>query len=395
VAVSLAIGVSGAAGLSLLSSTMNDWHSTAFVIAGLYLALRGKHLAWAGVLMGFAAGLKLAYAPFGVALVAAMLVHGTARERWRRAARVAVFVGLGWLATGGAWSAFLWVQYGDPLFPYFNSIFRSAEWLPQSYRDTRFGARSAMQWLAFPLYFSRGDFRLVSEVSFRDYRMAMLWVLGVTALLWLLLAGKRRERLPREWRLLAVFTVVAYVAWLVVFSYYRYALPFEVLCGLFVCGAVLWAFRARPPLASPAMVVLGVLLVVSTHKMGWERVAFGERFFEVGVPATEPGALVVLSGNHPMAYTIPFYNRDARFVSMQNNLITLGQESLMARRAEAVVRTHDGPLYLLEREGGWPESPLLLRHFALERERCEPIRSNLEAGYALQHCKLRRVSPRG
>jgi hypothetical protein len=388
IAAAVAIGVTGAAGISVLGSTMNEWHSTAFVMAALYLALLGRHLGWAGFLMGCAAGLKLAYGPFGVGLAAAMLAYGTPRERLRRAAYVGAFVFLGWLATGGAWSAFLWIRYGDPVFPFFNGIFRSDQWLPQSFRAPRFGPGTLLQWLAFPLYFSR-ESALVGEVEFRDYRLALVWVLGVVALAWLLLGGKRREALPLPWKVVVVFALVSYVAWLAVFAYYRYAVPLEMLSGLFIAGGVQFAFRGRAAAGIVALAVLAALLVGSTRKMGWERVAFGEKYFDVTVPAVDEGALVVMSGNRPMAYALPFFRADARFVSPSNNFLTLGQESLLARRAEEAIRSHRAALYLLERAAESRESLSLLRHFGLVRGPCQAIRSNVDYD-ALQLCKLRR-----
>lgn len=389
VAIAVAIGVTGAAGIAVAGSTMNEWHSTALVMAGLYLALRGNHLGWAGILMGCAAGLKLVYGPFAVGLVAAMLAYGTTRERIARAWRVGLFVLLGWFATGGVWAAFLFLTYGDPVFPYFNGIFRSGEWLPVSFPGLRFGPKGVLQWIAFPLYFSRGGHDLVGEIGFRDYRMATLWVLGVLALAVLLVHGRLRHRIAVPWKVLIVFTVASYAAWLDLFSYYRYAVPFEMLSGVFVCGALAFAFRRHPAAGLALTIVLAALLVGTTRRMGWERIAFGPRYFDVTVPRVAEGALVVMSGNYPMAYTLPFFREDARFVSPANNFLRLGQESGMARRADAAIRGHRGALYLLEHAEDSPESQSVLRHFGLGRGACTPIRSNIVYD-ALRVCELRR-----
>jgi hypothetical protein len=319
-----------------------------------------------------------------------MISYGTPRERVRRGACVGSFLFLGWLATGGAWSAFLWIRYGDPVFPYLNGIFRSDQWLPMSFRDTRFGPRTLLQWLAFPLYFSWAGHALVGEVEFRDYRFATLWVLGVAALAWLIVRGRPRPgAIPVPWKIAVVFALVSYVAWLAVFGYYRYAVPLEMLSGPFICGAVAFAFRKRAAAGMTALLILAALLVGTTRKMGWERVAFGAKYFEVTVPPVDEGALVVLSGNHPMAFTAPFFPAGTRFVSIQNNFIFLGQESGLARRAESMIRSHRGALYLLDRVGGWPESVKVLEYFGFARGACEPVQANLSYNQDLQLCKLR------
>jgi hypothetical protein len=391
IASAVAIGVTGAAAISLLSSTMNDWNSTVFVIASLYVALRGESPGWAGFLMGCAAGLKLAYAPYAVGLVVALMTYGTPRERLRRALRAGAFAFLGWLTLGGAWSAFLWSEYGNPFFPYFNGIFRSEQWLPQSYDDTRLGPRNLLQWLAFPLYFSRGAFYLVADASFRDYRLAATWVIGLVALVWVCVERKRAAALPAAWRVIIVMTLVSYLAWLLLMRHYRYALPLEMLSGLLIAGAVHFAFRERPTSGMVLLVLLAALLVVSTRKMPLGRVEFGTRFVDVTLPAVEAGALIVMPGNHAMSYTAPFFPADARLVSLENNYLRIGQQSGLARRAESMIQSHQGPLYLLEAVGAWPESATVLRYFGLARGACEPLRSNITYDDDDLHlCKLLR-----
>jgi hypothetical protein len=61
----------------------------------------------------------------------------------------------------------------------------------------------------------------------------------------------------------------------------------------------------------------------------------------------------------------------------------------MARRAEAAIRAHRGPLYLLEPATTVPEGAAILGYFALARGACAAIRSNIDYD-ALRICSLRR-----
>jgi hypothetical protein len=385
IAAAVAVGVTGAAGVAVIGSTMNEWPSTAFVMASLYLALRGR-LGWAGFLMGCATGFKLTYAVYALGLVAGLATWGPWRERAQRAARAAAFMALGFLATHGPWSAFLWHTYGNPVFPYFNAVFRSESWLPTGLHDDRFGPRTLLQAIAFPLYFARDSHGLVSSVGFRDYRLATLWVLGVACLV---RALARRESPPAAWRLVAAFALVSYLAWLKLFAIYRYLIPLEMLSGPLVVAGVLYLVRA-PRAALAVTVVLTALLIGTTRKMGWERTGFGERYFEVSVPAVEEGALVVLAPHHPMAYAAPFFPGRVRFVSPWNNFLVPGQATGLARAAASAIEGQDGPLYLLDMAQESPETRRLLEHFRLARDACRPVRSNIDAD-ALRLCRLRRV----
>lgn len=385
IVAAVAIGVTGAAGVAVIGSTMNEWPSTALVIASVYLALRGR-IAWAGFLVGCAAGLKLTYAVFAVGLVAGLVTYGPWRERTRRAARVAAFIALGLLVTHGPWSAFLWHVHGNPVFPYFNGVFRSPDELPVGLHDDRFGPRTLLQALAFPLYFARGHNDLVSSVGFRDYRLATLWVVGLLCLARALL---RREWPGPPWRLVIVFFLAAYLAWMALFGIYRYVIALEMLSGVLIVAGVLYLARS-PRLAYAVMIMLTALLVGTTRKMGWERIAFGERYFEVAVPAVEDGALVVLAPHHPMAYAAAFFPGRVRFVAPWNNLLVPGQASGLAHAAAGAIARHEGPVYLLDAAVETPETRVLLEGFRLARDSCRPVRSNIDAD-ALRLCRLRRV----
>jgi hypothetical protein len=227
-------------------------------------------------------------------------------------------------------------------------------------------------------------------VAFRDYRLAAMWVLGILTLArFLVRGGHRPDALAVPWKIVIVFALVSYIAWLVVFGYYRYAVPLEMLSGLFVCGAVAFAFSTRVAAGMAVLLVLAALLVGTTRKMGWERVAFGAWYFDVRAPRLDDGALVLMAGGAPMAYAAPFFRADARFVSPSNNLLRIGQESRLAHRAEESIRGHRGPLYSLDPAVESPESQSVLRHFGLLRGPCEPIRSNIDYD-ALRVCKLLR-----
>src|SRR5262249_56914054 len=111
-----------------------------------------------------------------------------------------------------------------------------------------------------------------------------------------------------------VFALASYIAWELLFSIYRYLVPLELVSGLLIAFCVL---RLVPDLRAAVAVVLllSLLLVGTTRRMGWERVPFQDRYFEVTAPPLPPAALVILTSKQPMAYAIPFLPADARFVA--------------------------------------------------------------------------------
>jgi hypothetical protein len=282
----------------------------------------------------------------------------------------------------------LWREIGNTFFPYFNSVLQSPWWEPVDLFDRDFGPRNGRQWIFFPVLYSR-DFRLASVTSFRDYRLAVLFVLALAA--W----GVSRWRNLREnpnapspppdpvneaWRVLAVFALVSYLAWLKVFGIFRYLVVLEVLSGALIVACVTYiAQRGRARIAIVA--ALALLLVTTTRiGWGWGRAEFGATYFDVRAPAIAPNALVIMGYSHPMAYAAPFFRSDARFVSPANNLINLGERNGLARRAEELIRGHAGPMYLLQNKLVNDHDRKTLRYFGLASDEaaCTPVHSSWE-----------------
>src|SRR4029079_9049456 len=91
----VAIGVTAPMSVSLIGTTMNDWYVAAFVIAALWLVVRGRPsmrtLAAAGALVGLGAGLKLTGAVFACGFVAAAATLG---DDWRTRGKHVLVAGI-------------------------------------------------------------------------------------------------------------------------------------------------------------------------------------------------------------------------------------------------------------------------------------------------------------
>src|SRR5262249_22000682 len=138
--------------------------------------------------------------------------------------------------------------------------------------------------------------------------------------------------------------------------------------------------------------LLSLLLVGTTRRMGWERVPFQDRYFEVTAPALPPAALVILTSKQPMAYAIPFLPADARFVAPANEFLRPGQQNGLAPPAADSIASHAGPLYAMShRDESDAAAGALLQGFGLRRDpaSCAPVRSNLDAD-AIRLCRLSR-----
>lgn len=403
------IGFSGSGGMVAWGTTFNEWPSIALVMPALWLTVRAaidgeeRHrysIPIAGFLVGCAVALKLTYGVYALGYLVACMAWGTLRERGQRALVAGAFMGLGFAIAFGWWAWILWREFSNPFFPYFNAIFKSPWWEPISWYDAAWGPRNWRQWIFFPLYFAR-EYYLVAEVSFRDWRFATLFVLALMC--WIAARWRNLRENPNAaapvprptaaaWRLLVLFALVSYLAWLKVFGIYRYLTALEAISGVLIVGCVHYlAPHGRVRIA--VVLALTVLLVGTTRGGGWGRVPFGETYFDVSPPDIPPGSLVIIGYVNPLAYAAPYFRPGTRFVSPANNLIQLDQQNKLARRAQDLIRGHEGPLYLLQYDQVVPQDNVTLRHFGLtlDRPACLPVPSTHDDNQ-LRLCPLKRES---
>lgn len=406
IAGAAAIGVTGANGLGAIGTTMNEWPVAALGILSTWLIVRDlnsrnvrfRTLLLAGFLMGCASGLKLPAATFAIGTGVALL----ARRDYVAATRDAFVFGLavlaGVAATLGPWMAFLNEHYQSPLFPYFNNLFKSPLLAAESFRDTRFGPQSALQWLTFPFDLLEPPVGYVAELRYRDARFPLLTAFALVGVVDHLSRRPRRHgsaaarsEPDRSHRFLAIYIAVSFVLWALLHGIYRYLLPLELLTGIAI---MLLLFRIVPVRAiAPCALLTVVLVVATTYVPTWGRVGFGSRFLEVSVPMMERDALVVLTVDEPMAYVLTEFPADARHVGIENNLVHATVPSGMREIAAAIIARHSGPIYELTVLGHATEP--VLEAYGLRRmpDGCTEVLSNLLQVTRLWLCRVQRVGP--
>ncbi len=244
------IGVTGAAGLPTLGTAMSEMAPAACILGAVLLLARAdgteppEQVCFAaGLLGGIAVGLKLTSAPYALGLMVVLPISGAPGRRVRRLLRFAAggLVGAG--LTGGFWWWSLWQRFGNPVFPYFNDLFRSPWGAPARMADLRFMPRSLVEALFYPLFWAFTPQTLVTELPTRDPRIALGWV----AALAIAVRAARQRGPDRRAAVLPAFWALSYVAWEVCFSILRYLATLELFSGVLIVIAL------RPLLARLAV----------------------------------------------------------------------------------------------------------------------------------------------
>ncbi len=249
-AISMLMAATSPVFLGVIGGTFLDPTTNVFFFAGLLLLFayfrEGQTATtpvfWAGVLFGVAAGLKLTNVIFGVsAALALLIVIGLNRAGVAAFVRVTIGAICGGLISSGFWFWRLFNEFGNPVFPLFNHLFKSPDFPVTVLAHRRFIADGFLEAVSQP--FRMADFHswIYVEHNAPDLRFA---VIAVLLLLFVLIVIRRTtaatpvqtsgavgtELSGASRFLLAVF-FLSYVFWQSTSGNGRYALPVLLLAG--------------------------------------------------------------------------------------------------------------------------------------------------------------------
>jgi len=208
----------------------------------------------AGLLLGAVSALKLTNSVHAVAACMMLcFVPGRYRDRVRYAAAFATAVAVSFAVVMFPWSLHLERHFGSPVFPLFNSLFRSPQFPTASIRDHRFVPDSLTGALLRPFAIAAPVTLTDDEFAAPDLRYALVLTLAAWVLLrwiWQKYIRRGRSAVGQEagsagrafWALACAF-LLDWVLWLQAVGIGRYFIPMACVAavlgvGLLFRGAV-------------------------------------------------------------------------------------------------------------------------------------------------------------
>ncbi|MGE3770964.1 MAG: hypothetical protein AB7G06_08465 [Bdellovibrionales bacterium] len=351
----------------------------------------------AGVPLGLVSGFKLPTAVYAVGIGLALVVYAAPlTERFRRGFFFALGLGLGFLVAMGPWGLYLWQEFQNPLFPYFNDIFNSPLAPPTSARDIKFLAEG-WEKLYFPFLFTMDPLQ-VGEVAWRDIKIPLVYALLPLALVLWKVPGRigynAANDLTNARRAFVLWAgAFSYVVWMLMFAIYRYAIPLEMLSALMLFITIdllkLHAGRKRSIYVGLVFIALATMQVAD-----WGRADFRRDFVKVtgaDIPAPDT-AMLLMAGFQPYSHVIPAFPAQIPVIRVQSNFASPGEPKGINPVIKARVRNHAGNFWLLvpTYDTEWVSRDVLPQ-FGLKTvlDSCRIVRNNL--GEDLNLCPVQRV----
>lgn len=403
-----AMGMYAPVFIAEFGATENDTLTTLFVLTSVLiitrtLTLRGsfasshgrKSLIAAGILLGIGAGLKLTVLIYAVGATLALLF---VEKRWKNSAGIVAVLGvsiiIGLLISRGHWMATMWSTYGNPVFPFYNSIFKSPYYDLVDFNAPRYMPKSFLEGLTYPFQFlTRTAYTHLSN-DFRDSRYAVIYSLITFYFIslyvrWVLGPRRRKKERKKEpqvdvmERFLLAFFIISYITWQIKFSIIRYLAPLEAMSPIIVFILTRHIFH-RSKVQGLVVGAAFLVIVAVVEPPIFQRLPWSATFFEVEPPQFEDpdDTIVIIAGRRPWAYLIPFFQHRVRFVRIGGNFTHPSRPNRMQADMRALLEEHAGPIYLLSRQEYLRADAGTLSAYQLYLTSldCLPIRSRHERG---------------
>lgn len=380
-AVLALLGVFSGMGISEIGTQFNDNLTSIGILLTVLLVLRNidflmtesccrvlERGALCGLPAGLALGLKITCLPFCLGIcIAALILTPDSRKSLRLAVCVGIGITLGFLLAYGHWGYYLWQNFGSPMFPFFNAVFRSPLLPPNLLLD--YPTPRDFSLFVFPFHFAFNPL-LVNEIIWRDLRVPILYALLLVVPVWYFAKGRRTaddwlaQRIPA--RFLLLVAGVAYYVWLFSQTIYRYLLPLDMLAPLLIVAAV-----GLLPLARTTLVIAsaGLLLIIalSIQPGNWGRY---NEFREINAEQklTPQDAIYILAGQSAYAHLLPrIFPDSATFIRIESRGFVTEQDTGLRKMIAARLQSSKTKILFVPTQE-LEDAQRALAHFGLVTE---------------------------
>ncbi len=408
--LSLLVAIIGACApmfVSEIGTTFGDNLTSLLVLIGFLLIISNQKYKYllSGLFIGLAVGLKLTNLVYGLSTVATILILEKTLYQ-KIFANIFIVIGLviGTIGTGGYWMWRMLETYNNPLFPYYNTVFKSPYFSLINFRDNRFVPKSIFHAISYPFLWAFNKHPSL-ELAFQDLRWLIIFLLIIILGLVLLLSqnflfkSNRRandfitihsDKNVEASKYIILITIFSFIIWLIQFGYQRYLIPLELISGLSIF-CLLEKIINKKIIKIYLFVLLSILIIITTQSPSWGRSEWHESWFEVKIPSIElpKNTLVLMGSGEPISYVIPFFPKHVRFVRIEGNFVKFIKETYLEKEIAEIIKTNQGSFLILLPEKSNKKYMTTLNSYNLEAEMesCKIVKSQFEQ---LKLCSVKR-----
>ena len=326
--VSTALCISEATLVSEIGMSFNDIFPSTLCVVALILLIKSireyksKFVMWAGFLIGLACGLKFTFACFAISILISYMFFVPRKniyEVFNRAGLFSLFMFIAFVLVEGWWAYILWKQFKNPMFPFYNGIFKSDLYAAINYHDVKFFKLPYLKRLFLPLYWFDNTNYVVLEASFFDLRHIFMYLATIFTpfllLTNLIISFLKNEEVKIDsekkiYLFLVFYVIFGYLIWAKLFCHERYLLPILILNGTMIVLAFI-QFSNWLKKREVYSILIFILLIANVN---YKSVNWGRSKELITAPKLNlSDNSIVYFWGAPLAYYIP-ENSNARYV---------------------------------------------------------------------------------
>jgi hypothetical protein len=321
---------------------------------------RSRHVLLGGLLLGAACALKPTNAVHAIsAAVVLVMLPVPLATRARYTLRYGVSVVASFAIICAPWSYRLQRNFGNPVFPLLNNVFRSSQFTTEPLRHFRFIPNSLTEALWRPFAIVSPGAMVHEELSAPDLRYAVLILLTAAVLLHTWLGGAQRtaptpaahdDGGARIAMGLGLGLCVDWTLWLYGSGNARYFLPMACIAGTLVIALI---FRLQVPPKARNWLLASILAAQSFQvwegsDYRWNEAAWGGPWFRVDMPSrlAAEANLFLSIGVQSNSFLAPYVARGSGLVNFSGGY-ALGAEGETGQRIQALMHSHAPHLRML------------------------------------------------
>ena len=324
------------------------------LLASAVVVPRNSKVIYAGLILGAASAFKLsnALAAFSAIAILVMLPLDW-RGKIRHTFLYGLSLGIGYALVTAPWAYRLTKEFGNPLFPSFNNVFRSPDFTTEPMGNTyRFIPESIGEALWRPFAMMDPVRTVHEELSAPDPRYAILVALGILFLArwgWSRFGRASPQasniKLNESTRVLAALgcgLAVNWIIWLNVSGNSRYVLTMACVAAAVIVGMLFRLFERWPKVRNYILAITLASQAVQLY-MGaeyrWNGVPWGGQWFDVSIPdkLKKESSLYMTLGTQSNSFIAPFLAKGSGFVNVAGGY-TLDPEGANGVRVRDLIR---------------------------------------------------------
>lgn len=364
------------------------------------------YVAVSGIMIGFVSGLKFTNMIYAVGMFVSLAIILLIMKLKYKEQLLILFIfssmtALSFIAIYAPIGLLLYKHFQNPIFPYFNNIFKSPYLLPYAFHDARWFPKHFIGYFKIPFELcfryihntSSHNYKRM-ELPFRTYLFAIIFVLLPFYIINFFKFHKFKESKLYASLFIVLFFTVSFIVWEKMFSYYRYIAVLEIIAP-FTIVVMLASFFKNGFKDSKVPIIIAVLvLVVSLFSLpapNWGREPFTNSYFGINKKVFKKyrKSLIVV-GHIPIGFVLPYFPNNVEVIGLPeriDGLTKLFQKSYLHK-----LTNFKGNIYYLSQ---YSKSLSIVKEHAkflklkynlkIEYNKCKKINTNI---YPIAICKM-------